>query len=145
MSEWDVVIVDAAPDADVAELRAAMHAFNFAATGYRGARSLSCFVRNDGELIAGIDGFTWGGYARIDYLWVIERLRRRGLGTQLLSCAEAEACRRGCTTVVLDTHSFQAPDLYRARGYIEVGTTVDTPRGYSQTLFQKQLSMTHRE
>ncbi len=61
MSEWDVAIVDAASDADVAELRAAMLAFNFAATGYRDGRSLSCFVRDDGELIAGIDGFTWGG------------------------------------------------------------------------------------
>ncbi len=66
-------------------------------------------------------------------------LRRQGLGTQLLCAAEAEALRRGCTTVVLDTHSFQAPDLYRALGYIEIGTTGDTPRGYSQTLFQKQL------
>lgn len=139
MTEWDVVIADAAADSDVAQLRAALLAFNFAATGYRDGRSLSCFVRDDGELIAGIDGFTWGGYARIEYLWVTEVLRRRGLGSQLLSAAEAEARRRGCTTVVLDTHSFQAPDLYRARRYVEIGTTVDTPRGYSQTLFQKQL------
>jgi len=139
VTEWDVVIADAAADSDVAQLRAALLAFNFAATGYRDGRSLSCFVRDDGELIAGIDGFTWGGYARIEYLWVTEVLRRRGLGSQLLSAAEAEARRRGCTTVVLDTHSFQAPDLYRARRYVEIGTTVDTPRGYSQTLFQKQL------
>ena len=40
---------------------------------------------------------------------------------------------------MLDTHSFQAPDLYRNRGYIEIGTTTDTPLGYSQSLFQKPL------
>ena len=57
----------------------------------------------------------------------------------LLTAAEEEARRRGCVTIVLDTHSFQAPDLYRRHGYREVGTTTDTPRGHSQTLFQKSL------
>ena len=139
MSEWDIVIRDTASDAEVAALRDALFEYNLATTGYRDGRSLSCFLRDAGELVGGIDGFTWGGYARIDYLWVAERLRGERLGSRLLGAAEDEARRRGCVTIVLDTHSFQAPDLYRARGYIEVGTTVDTPRGYTQTLFQKQL------
>ena len=140
MSDWSIVIGDAATDAESAELRDAIHEFNFAATGFRDGRSLSCFLRDaSGALVAGIDGFTWGGYARVDYLWVTESLRGRGLGSRLLDAAEREAQRRGCGTIVLDTHSFQAPDLYRTRGYAEVGTTVDTPRGYTQTLFQKTL------
>jgi hypothetical protein len=56
-----------------------------------------------------------------------------------LDAAEAEARRRGCGTIVLDTHSFQAPELYRGRGYTEAGATVETPRGHTQTLFQKLL------
>ena len=140
MTEWDIVIRDTASDADGAELRDAIHEFNVATTGYRDGRSLSCFLRDDeGALVAGIDGFTWGGYARVDYLWVAEALRGQGIGSRLLDAAEAEARRRGCGTIVLDTHSFQAPDLYRARGYAEIGTTVDTPRGFTQTLFQKEL------
>jgi GNAT superfamily N-acetyltransferase len=140
VTEWPIVIRDTATDAETAELRDAIHDFNYSATGYRDGRSLSCFLRDDaGALIAGIDGFTWGGYARVDYLWVHERLRGQGLGSRLLDAAEDEARRRGCGTIVLDTHSFQAPDLYRARGYTEIGTTVDTPRGYTQTLFQKAL------
>jgi len=139
VSGWDVVIGDTASETDVAALRNALFEYNFAVTGYRDGRSLSCFLYDAGELVAGIDGFTWGGYARIDYLWVAERERGRGLGTRLLAAAEDEARRRGCTTIVLDTHSFQAPELYRARGYDEIGTTVGTPRGYTQTLFQKQL------
>ena len=139
MNDWDVVICDTAAEADSVALREAIHEFNFAATGYRDGRALSCFVRDDGELLAGIDGFTWGGYARVDYLWVVDRLRGQGLGSRLLAAAEAEARRRGCATIVLDTHSFQAPDLYRSRGYTEIGTTIDTPRGHSQTLFQKPL------
>jgi GNAT superfamily N-acetyltransferase len=139
VSEWDVVIRDTASDVDIAALRDALIEYNFAATGYRDGRSLSCFLYDEGVLLGGIDGFTWGGYARIDYLWVAEQLRGGGLGTRLLTAAEDEARRRGCGTIVLDTHSFQAPELYRARGYTEIGTTIDTPRGYSQTLFQKPL------
>jgi GNAT superfamily N-acetyltransferase len=137
--EWDIVIRDTASESEVAALRDALLAYNFEATGYRDGKSLSCFLYDEGELLGGIDGFTWGGYARIDHLWVAEAQRGRGLGSRLLAAAEAEARRRGCSTVVLDTHSFQAPDLYRARGYTEIGTTIGTPRGHAQTLFQKPL------
>jgi GNAT superfamily N-acetyltransferase len=140
VTDWEIVIRDGASDADSAELRDAINEFNFATTGYRDGRSLSCFLRDDdGALLAGIDGFTWGGYARVDYLWVSERLRGQGLGSRLLDAAEQEARRRGCGTIILDTHSFQAPDFYPARGYAVIGKTVDTPRGHSQTLFQKRL------
>ena len=139
VSGWDIAISDHSSDADVAELRTALHEFNMASTGYDDGRSLSCFLRDDGRLIAGLDGFTWGGYARVDLLWVDEPLRRQGVGRALLAAAEAEARRRGCKTIVLDTHSFQAPALYPALGYQQVGETPETPVGHSQVMFQKQL------
>lgn len=136
----EIAIRDSASDEDSAALRDALHEFNFAATGYRDGRALSCFLKDDdGTLIAGIDGFTWGGYARIEYLWVDASHRGEGIGTRLLAAAENEARRRGCGKIVLDTHSFQAPDLYRSLGYGEVATTLDTPVGFSQTLFEKLL------
>ena len=139
MGGWDIEISGDASEADTAELRNALHEYNFASTGYRDGRALSCFLRDEGRLVAGIDGFTWGGYAHIDVVWVDEPLRRQGLGRALLAAAEAEARRRGCKTIVLDTHSFQAPDLYPALGYEKVGETLDTPVGHSQLLFQKHL------
>jgi GNAT superfamily N-acetyltransferase len=136
----EIVITDAAVPTDSAELRDAVHEFNFQATGYRDDRDLACFLRNDaGTLIAGIEGFTWGGYARIEYLWVDDTLRGHGIGTQLLAAAEHEALQRGCVKVTVDTHSFQAPDFYRSLGYSEVATTLDTPIGFSDTLFEKSL------
>jgi ribosomal protein S18 acetylase RimI-like enzyme len=136
----EIVVGDTETDADAAELRAALHAFNLDATGLRDDRVLSCIVRDrDDRLIAGIDGFSWGGYARIEYFWVHEALRRRGLGTRLLTAAENEARRRGCTKIVLDTHSFQAPRFYRALGYQDVGTSHDIPMGFSETHFEKTL------
>jgi GNAT superfamily N-acetyltransferase len=135
-----IEITDVTSPVDEGELRDALIEFNCQATGYRDGRSLSCFLRNDeGTLIAGIDGFTWGGYARIEYLWVSDSYRGTGLGSHLLAAAEEEARARGCTTVVLDTHSFQAPEFYRRRHYLEIGVTQDTPRGHTQVLFQKAL------
>jgi GNAT superfamily N-acetyltransferase len=139
VTDWRIVISDTASATDQTALRDALNEFNYTATGYRDGGALSCFLRKKGMLAAGIDGFSWGGYARIEYLWVAEGHRGQGLGTQLLAAAEAEARRRGCETIVLDSHSFQAPDFYRRRGYREIGTTTDTPRGFTQTLFQKSL------
>jgi ribosomal protein S18 acetylase RimI-like enzyme len=80
-----------------------------------------------------------GGYARVDLLWVDEAMRRRGLGRALLTAAEDEARRRDCTTIVLDTHSFQAPGFYSGLGYAKVGETIDTPVGFTSATFQKRL------
>ena len=139
MGGWNIEIGDRGSDADSAELKHALNEYNFATTGYRDGRDLSCYLRDGGQLIAGIDGFTWGGYARIDVLWVDEAFRHQGLGHALLAAAEAEARRRGCTAIVLDTHSFQAPDLYPALGYEQVGETLETPAGHTQVMFQKRL------
>jgi GNAT superfamily N-acetyltransferase len=139
VGDWAIQITDGGADADVADLRNALYEYNVASTGHRDGRGLSCFLRDEGRLVAGIDGFTWGGYARIDLLWIDEPLRRRGLGRALLAAAESEARRRGCKTMVLDTHSFQAPDLYPALGYELVGETLETPVGHSQLFFQKRL------
>lgn len=139
VEDLHITISDVAAPADQDALRDALYEFNYRTTQYRDGRSLSCFLRaEDGQLIAGIDGFTWGGYGRIEHLWVSEPYRGCGIGSQLLAAAE-EARARGCATIVLDTHSFQAPDFYRQREYVEIGVTRETPRGHSQLLFQKFL------
>ena len=133
-------MVDEASPADRAELEERIHAFNMDRTGYRDGRDLSCFLRDDeGALLAGIDGFTWGGFAHVHSLWVDESVRGEALGSRLLAAAEEEARARGCASIVLSSHEFQAPDFYARFGYEVVGTTVDTPVGYREFLFQKRL------
>ena len=140
MDEPPVVMTDVATPVDEAELRRRIEELNVAVTGYDDGRSLSCFLRDVvGQLFAGLDGFTWGGYAKVEFLWVAAEHRGRGLGSRLLAAAEREALARGCGSVVLDTHEFQAPGFYRKHGYTLVGTTLETPRGYRQFLFQKRL------
>jgi len=140
---FSIRISDAVTADDRNELEERLHAFNVESTGFRDARDLSCLLRDaDGTLVAGIDGFTWGGYAHVEVLWVSEPLRGKGLGRTLLEAAEAEARERGCSSIVLSSHEFQAPGFYASLGYHPVGVTEDTPVGYREVHFQKRLAVT---
>jgi GNAT superfamily N-acetyltransferase len=121
-------------------LHSALARFNGDETGLRDGRLLEIEVRlPDGELGAGLTGWTWGGNGYVDVLWVREQDRRGGLGSRLLQAAEQEARARGCTQMVLSTHSFQAPDFYRMRGYEICGETPGYPVGHSQLHLVKRL------
>jgi GNAT superfamily N-acetyltransferase len=116
-----------------------LYEFNVASTGFADGEAL-CFTIDDGDrVVAGIAGHTWGGCCEIKQLWVDGPARGRGLGAALLARAEAEATRRGCRQMLLSTHSFQAPGLYRARGFTEVGRVSDYPRGFDNIVFVKRL------
>jgi len=118
-----------------------INAFNVAVTGYADGRLLCIAVReNDGELRAGLYGWTWGGCGYIDLLWVRDDHRGSGLGSRLLAAAEQEIQHRGCEQVALSTHSFQAPGFYARFGYQECGRTPACPRGYDDIHFVKRLT-----
>ncbi|MGS0727608.1 GNAT family N-acetyltransferase, partial [Shewanella sp. 0m-11] len=57
----------------------------------------------NGELLAGFSGRTFGHWLMIDNLWVDEGLRGQNVGHQLLEQAEAIALARGCRSAILDT------------------------------------------
>lgn len=134
-----MILTDPAPDA-VQYLEDRLYEFNEGATGIAGGEWLSIIVRDDdGRIVAGICGSTWGGGAEIRQFWVDAGRRHQGLGTQLIDAAEAEAFRRGCRQVVLMTFSFQAPAFYMKRGYEVVATLHDYPVGHHNLLMRKHL------
>jgi len=121
-------------------LVARIYEFNSKVTGYFDGRLLGASIQNEaGEMIAGISGHTWGGCAEIANLWVSEHHRGRGLGKTLLHAAEKEAALRGCTQVVLITHSFQAPEFYTRLGYEKKYAIEGRPKGHSDIVFAKLL------
>jgi GNAT superfamily N-acetyltransferase len=136
----DVRITDEPDEAAIAELRERVIAFNLAATGYGPGRSLGCYLRDEGGLYAGLDGFTWGGYAMIEWLWVAAVRRGEGIGRAMVAAAEAEAARRGCRVVRVNTHTFQAPDFYARLGYEQVGRAADAPVGHGEVFLVKRLA-----
>jgi len=126
-------------------LQEEIYRFNGDVTELRDGRAISIRLNDpDGELMAGLTGWTWGGTGYVDVLWVRADARHKGLGSRLLAAAEAEATARGCGQMVLSTHSFQAPDFYRARGYIECCRTPDYPVGHSHIHLRKRLRLASR-
>jgi len=121
-------------------LRAELYRFNVETTGLDDGDLLVVELLDEaGERVAGLFGWTWGGTGFVDLLHVDAGHRGRGLGSRLLTTAEDEVRRRGCRQVVLATHTFQAPDFYAARGYVEVGRVEGYPAGHAQVHLVKQL------
>jgi ribosomal protein S18 acetylase RimI-like enzyme len=120
-----------------------IYEFNAKATGYFDGMLLGGCIRNDaGDVIAGFNGYTWGGCCELSHVWVDERYRGQGHGTLLLRSAEVEAVARGCAQIVLATHSFQAPGFYERMGFEKKYSIEGRPKGYVDIIYVKLLQPT---
>ena len=136
----DIVLTsDPSPD-DVQFLEDRIYEFNTSASGIGGGEWLAFFVRDQGRIVAGLCGNTWGGTCELRQFWVEPSRRGQGLGTQLLQAAEQEALRRGCRQVVLMTFSFQAPSFYERHGFEVLATVDNHPHGHQNLLMRKRLA-----
>jgi GNAT superfamily N-acetyltransferase len=114
--------------------------FNFAAVGRDDLRELTVRIDDDGDLVAGLSGWTWGTCAGIGMVWVREADRRDGWGARLLAAAEQEARDRGCRQVLVSSFTFQAPAFYARHGYVEFARSPDLPvEGEADVHFVKHL------
>lgn len=94
------------------------------------AEELTVRVDEDGQLVAGLSGWTWGHAAGIAMTWVHEHKRGTGMGASLIAAFEDEARNldhahapngtRGCTHVFVTSFTFQAPGFYQRLGYEEI-------------------------
>ena len=115
--------------------------FNVAATGCDDERELTVTVLDEeGELIAGLSGWTWGTAAGIGMVWVHDDHRRASWGGRLLRAAEDEARARGCTQMTVSSFTFQAPAFYQKHGYVEFARTEGIPGpGHADVHMRKDL------
>ncbi|MGB9379434.1 GNAT family N-acetyltransferase [Candidatus Binatus sp.] len=98
------------------------------------------FLRSeDGEILGGALGDTWGLWLHVSDLWVDPALRGKGYATKLMNAIEQLAIQRGCTNSYLDTFSFQARPLYEKLGYKVFGTLENHPKGHSHYFLKKSL------
>lgn len=102
-------------------------------------RDYSLHIEIDGAMAAGIVAASTFSTLEVEYLFVEEEFRGRGLGARLLREAESRAARDGVRYVLLNTYSFQAPEFYRAQGYRQLFQVSPCLGPYSQYLFWKEL------
>lgn len=94
---------------------------------------------DNGALLAGLSGRTFGNWFMLDYLWVDDSCRGQGLGKRLVLEAENIARSRGCRFVLLDTLDFQARPFYQQLGYQLVFVQEDYPLCGKRYYLQKLL------
>ena len=113
---------------------------NYARTGISSGHPVGYFLQNiRREWMGGLTGYIWGGWLHVNFVWVMEALRRQGYGSQLMDAAEAFAAERGAFAATLETHSFQAPEFYAKRGYAIFGQLDDYPPGHTKLFLRKRL------
>ena len=101
---------------------------------------LDVYVRDtDGQVVGGLIGTVALGWFSIHALWVAERLRCLGIGSDILRVAEEAANKAGCRAAILDTLSFQAPAFYENRGYVRIGVVEDYRGGVQRIFMQKHF------
>lgn len=127
LSRPQVTVAGADADLD-ARLSRELDAHNVAASGVDDQREFTVKVEDEqGLLLAGLSGWTWGTCAGIAMVWVHEDARQRGLGARLLEDAEVVARARGCRRLTVSSFTFQAPAFYEAHGFVETGRTQGVP------------------
>ena len=118
-----------------------IYEFNAAAINkYDGNLFTRIICDQNNDIIAGISGWTWAMVSEITLLWVKEEYRNNGLGKILLKAAEEEIIKKGCTTILLRSYSFQAPLFYEKNGYKTVYILDDFPNGYKHYNLVKRIA-----
>lgn len=103
---------------DQEELLTGLRAYNSQFIDIRDWHSLGVYARNEqGVMQGGLIGKRKGDWLCIEFLWVSEALRGKGLGSDLIRAAETRAREWGCLQMLVDTASFQALPFYKKYGF----------------------------
>ncbi len=139
MTEWTLSL-EVDPPAGIRDaVLVPLIAHNVAAAGEHGFAPLAVTVRGpDGAVVGGLYGYVLYQYLFVELL-ALGPARGAGLGRQVMALAEAEARRRGCIGIWLDTFTFQAPGFYAKLGFEEFGRIADYPPGHARLFLLKRL------
>jgi GNAT superfamily N-acetyltransferase len=118
-----------------------VYEYNAAAINKYDGNLFTKIIRDqNSNIIAGISGWTWAMVSEISLLWVKAEYRKIGLGKMLLNAAEETIIKKGCSTILLRTYSFQAPLFYEKYGYTTVYILDDFPNGYKHYNLVKRIA-----
>ena len=141
MNAPKIIVTDAADAADIAVINDGLRDYNTSKAGYNDYKPLAVFVTDPatGKIVGGLHGGSYLGQLRIDRFFLPEGLRRDRIGSRLLTMAEEEGRKRGCTRVALNTMEIQAPGFYQKQGYDMAAKLDCDPPGITRYLMTKRL------
>jgi GNAT superfamily N-acetyltransferase len=114
-------------------------AYNRERIGRADSQILDLLVRDErGEIVGGLLGHTSLRLFFLDLFYLPPELRRGGLGSRMITQAESEARRRGCTAAFVMTVTFQA-GFYEKHGYRRFGEIPCPPDGATRIFLSKVL------
>jgi GNAT superfamily N-acetyltransferase len=140
MEDVAIQITDNPSAEELARIGEGLARFNDSDVGPSGRRPIAATVRVDGEIVAGLSGYTAWGWLYVQWLWIAETHRGQGLAGRLLAAGETEASARGCHGAYIDTFSPQALHVYQKAGYAVFGTLADFPPGRTRSFLSKRLA-----
>jgi GNAT superfamily N-acetyltransferase len=116
-------------------------AFNDSRAGPSGYAPYVILLQGEanGRPLGGLAGMSFYDWFYVELVFVPDSLRHHGWGSRLLREAEAEASRRNCVGIWLDTYGFQARHFYEKHGYEVFGVLDDHPRGSQRSFMRKRL------
>jgi len=121
------------------EVEHGLDEYNASLISARSAIPVRAVFLDSGEVVAGITGAAYWGKLHIRILWVHPDYQSKGLGSRLVDWAEERGKELGCTSVMVDTMSFQAPRFYAKLGYRQFGLSEGYEGGASRHYFEKML------
>jgi len=143
MGAYQIINDPQASEADIKSVDAGLSAFNRQVLQWDKRddyKALHLLVKSDdGTVMGGLLGGSWWGWMYVSILWVHEDLRGQDVGTQLMNMAAEEGLKRGCHSIFVDTHSFQALPFYQKLGYTVFGELEDFPVGHTRYYLKKRL------
>jgi ribosomal protein S18 acetylase RimI-like enzyme len=121
------------------QLSKGLDVYNEAASGMPDQGEFSVKVEDEeGGLVAGLTGWSWGTCAGISMVWVRPDARHSGWGGRLLAAAEDVARTRSCDRIFVSSFTFQAPGFYERHGYAECARIVDYPLDGSADVYLRK-------
>jgi ribosomal protein S18 acetylase RimI-like enzyme len=134
------IITDRHPShSDQRVISSGLRAFNTESLGFAG-KTFAVFVKDNNETICGgILAYILGDSVYIETLWLSEKLRKQGYGSQLMTAAEKVAREEGCDFATVDTFGFQAEGFYIKNGYERIGEIVNYIKGHPRIFLRKKL------
>ncbi len=114
--------------------------FNWAHWEVSERTPLAVQIKNDqGVVIAGAAGRSFGNWLLLDTLWVSDELRGQNIGSKILKEIEAAGKKRGCIKCLLDTLNFQAMPFYEKHGYTTIWVQQNYPKTGCKYFMEKVL------